>query len=152
MWDDDFDSERYRVEQVLEILEHAARRLDERAYVPLSVVRDAVTFIEAAECAAQVGQFTSISSAPVKSHWAAAQALSAMKDALNALDSGDASAAWRFARYTREYLELRPQHLRADDGPHSRRLFDRLAEAAALLDIGAPSAFPTTQRRPLSAT
>lgn len=143
MWDDDFDSERYRVEQVMEILEHAARRLDERAYVPLTVVRDAVDFMDAAERAAdgaaQVDQRESALSARLKPHWAGLHALTAMKDALNALDSGDASAAIRFARCTRQYIELRRKHLRADDSPTSRRLFERLAQAAAILNIGAPA-------------
>jgi hypothetical protein len=143
MWNDDFDRERYRAECVLEILEHAARRLDERAYVPLTVVRDAVAFIAAAEDAAydaaQAAEDSSALSARLRPHWAMPRALTGMQDALNALDSGDASAAARFARYARQYLELRQTQLRSDPSPQSERLFDRLAKAAAILDIGAPA-------------
>jgi hypothetical protein len=156
MREDDFDSERFRVEQVLDILEHAAQRLDARAYVPLTVVRDAVSFIDAAEQAADDAADTNASnpslSTGLKPHGASSRALTGMKDALNALDSGDASAAWRFARFTREFLDLRREHLRPDNSPSSRRLFDRLAEAAAFLDIGASAMSPATRPRSLNAT
>jgi hemerythrin-like domain-containing protein len=170
---DDFESECYRVERVLELLKHAADRLDVRAHVPLTVLQDAIAFVDATEEiayeAAQADDSEPALSACLEQHMAARRPLVAMRDALRSLEHGDASAAARFARSAREYVELRRAHLRLDDrlfarasnrrraldelptpvdsveGAATRRLYDRLVEAAAILDIGAPTAFP---RRP----
>ncbi len=94
-----------------------------------------------------------------------------MEEALRSLNLGDASAANRFADFAQDYVQLRREHLRLDDRlfasarkafPKSmsavapaesldsvttRRLYDRLVEAAAILDIGVPTAFPVAGRR-----
>jgi hypothetical protein len=166
---DDFESERYRVERVLEILEHAAGRLDLRAHVPLRVLVDAVAFVEASEEtayeAAQADDSEPALSACLEQHMAARRPLAAMRAALQSLERGDASAANSFARSAREYVDLRRAHLRLDDrlfarapkprrapgestpiesveSAETRRLYGRLVETAAILDIGASSAFP----------
>ena len=96
-----------------------------------------------------------------------------MEEALGDLQLGDATAAARFARSAREYTFLRRDHLRLDDRlfaraqirgraldgsrepvesvepAATRRLYDRLVEAAAILDVGVPSAFPTARARRL---
>jgi hemerythrin-like domain-containing protein len=171
---DAFENERFRVERVLEILEHATRRLDAHAPVPLPLLRDAVRFISTSEAsayeAAQLDDSEPALSACLEQHAAAKRPLSAMTDALRALERGDAGAAARFARSTREYIELRREHLRIDDrlfaraprhgssrdeqmqfesvdGPETRRLYDRLVESAAILDIGVSTAYPPQLHR-----
>jgi hemerythrin-like domain-containing protein len=172
---DDFESERYRVERVLEILEHAANRLDFRAHVPLRVLQDAVAFVHASEEtayeAAQADDSEPALSACLEQHTAARRPLAAMREALEMLERGDAAAAARFARSAREYIDLRRAHLRLDDrlfarapkrrraldglltpvdsveSAETRHLYDRLVEATAILDIGAPTAFPRRQAR-----
>ena len=167
---DDFEGERYRVERVLEILEHAADRLDLRAHVDLTVLQDAVAFVHAAEEtayeAAQADDTEPAFSACLEQHAAARRPLAAMREALRSLEGGDASAAGRFVRSVREYIDLRRAHLRLDDrlfmrtpkprraldestpplksaeSADARRLYDRLADAAAILGIGVPTAFP----------
>jgi hemerythrin-like domain-containing protein len=104
---------------------------------------------------------------------AARRPLTAMEEALRELERGDATAAARFAQSAREYAFLRREHLRLDDRLFSRaqigaraldrsrepaelvepeemkRIYDRLVEAAAILDIGVPSAFRTARARRL---
>jgi hemerythrin-like domain-containing protein len=172
---DDFESERFRVERVLEILEHAARRLDARAHVPLTVLKDAVAFIRVSEESAGETAGSDDSepalTACVEQHQAAMAPLAAMTRALDALDRGQASAASRFAQAAREYIDLRREHLRIDDrlfararrrpalqdetatpidaveSAETRKLYDRLIEAAAILDIGVPTSSPVGRRR-----
>jgi hemerythrin-like domain-containing protein len=172
---DDFEDERYRVEQVLGILQHAADRLELRARVPLTVLKDAVTFVQGSEDvayeAAEADDSEPALSACLEQHTAARRPLAGMRKALTSLEHGDASAAAQFAKSAREYVDLRRAHLRLDDrlfarAPHPRtvergaqiesdesadttRLYDRLAEAAAILDIGAPTAFPRAHTRRL---
>jgi hemerythrin-like domain-containing protein len=176
---DDYESERYRVERVLEILEHAVGRLETRAYIPLSLLRDAVTFLRATEDAAyeaaQGGEEEPALFACIEQHVAARAPLNAMQEALTALERGDASAASRLAGAARQYTQLRREHMRVDDrlfasnlsrprrahgsapeepveSPATRQIYDRLVEASGILDIGAPPAFPgKTRTRPLGA-
>jgi hypothetical protein len=171
----EFESERSRVEHVLQLLDDAAVRLRSRAHVPLVLLNDAVEFLTASEDAAletaQADDDRPTLSACLEQHWAARLRLTAMQEALLSLNLGDASAAARFADYAREYVQLRQEHMRLDDRlfasalkafPKSmaaalpaeaaesvttRRLYDRLVEAAALLDIGVPTAYPVAGRR-----
>ena len=121
---DTFESERYRVERVLEILEHAVNRLGARAHVSVSLLKDAVAFLrgaeEAAYEAAQEDDSEPTLSACLEYYTAARRILAAMHETLRDLELGDATAATRFARSAREYIFLRRDHLRLDD-----RLFAR---------------------------
>lgn len=176
---DYFEGERYRAERVLQILEDAASRLEARAYIPLTVLSDAVAFIRATEDAAYDAAETSAGQPPlaacIEQHVEARAPLSAMEDALRDLERGEAAAAPRFVRSAREYVRLRREHLRLDDRlfarmarfssavstsdpaepvetPGTRHIYDRLVEASGILDIGAPAVFPTARRRKLGAT
>jgi hypothetical protein len=163
---DDHESERFRVERVLEILEHASSRLDVHAHVPLTLLRDAVTFIDTSEAAAceaeELDDSEPALSACLEQHAAARRPLSAMKEALRSLEWGDVSAVARFARSARDYVEVRREHLRTDDhlfkrapgrasttaaecieDTETRRLYDRIVESAAILDIGISTAYPS---------
>ncbi len=169
---DEFEIERCRAEHVMEILEHCAQRLESRAYVPLSVLSDAVAFIrsseDAAYDAAQMGDENPPLSACVEQHVAAMKQLHGLQDAMAGLQDGDAAAAGRFVWFAREYVRLRREHIRLDDrlftarrpanvdrrapidaveSVGTRQLYDRLIEAAEMLDIGAPTAFPTRSTR-----
>jgi hypothetical protein len=172
---DDFETDRYRVDHVLQILESAADRLQLRANVPLMVLNDALEFLtaseEAALAAAQADDDRPTLSACLEQHWAARLRLTAMQEALLSLQLGDASAAGRFADFTRQYVQLRREHMALDDRlfasarkafPKSmsaaapiesaesvttRRLYDRLVEAAAILDLGVATAYPVAGRR-----
>ena len=172
---DDFESERYRVERVLEILEHAVGRLSARAHVSVSLLADTVAFLRGAEEAAydeaQTDDSEPTLTACPEYCAAARRPLAAMEEAVRDLERGDATAAARFARSAREYAYLRREHLRLDDRlfaraqvrgramdasrapvefvepAATRQLYDRLVEAAAILDIGVPSAFPTARTR-----
>jgi len=172
---DDFEGERYRVERVLEILEHAVDRLSARAHVSMSLLRDAVAFLRGAEEtayeAARADDSEPTLSACLEYFSAVRRPLAAMQEALRDLELGDATAATRFARSAREYVFLRRDHLRLDDRVFARaqmrghaldgsrepvesvepaatrRLYDRLVEAAAMLDTGAQSASPTARAR-----
>ncbi|HET7221464.1 MAG TPA: hypothetical protein VFJ02_25585 [Vicinamibacterales bacterium] len=166
---DDFESERFRVERVLDIVGHAADRLDARAYVPLSLLRDAVAFIGASEDAAyEAGQVSAgepTLSSCMAEHVAAREPLRAMHDALAAMERGEVSASSWFVRAARDYVRLRREHMRADDrlfaatarpGDHrgtptaieavetegTRHLYDRLVEESAMLEVAAPAALP----------
>jgi hemerythrin-like domain-containing protein len=135
------------------------------------VLRDAVELIRASEDAAheavQVSEGVPPLSACVEQHIAARPRLKAMQEALRALERGDAAAGFRFARSAREYVQLRREDLRLDDrlfasaprhanekpsplesveSAATRQVYDRLVEASAILDIGAPTAFPTATR------
>ena len=172
---DTFESERCRVGRVLEILEHAVNRPDARAYVWVSLWQDAVTFLrraeEAAYEAAQEDDSEPIPSACLDYFKAARRPLAEMQEALRDLGLGDATAATRFMRSAREYIFLRREHLRIDDRlfaraqvpgraldrsrepgelvepVETRRLYDHLVEAAAILGLDVPSAFPTARVR-----
>ena len=162
---DDFSSERYRLERVLDILEDAANRLNARAQVPFSLVRDAVEFIRATEdsaySATEEGEVDPPLSACVQQHFAARKPLETMERTLAALERQEAPATSEFVRAARNYIQLRRDHLRADDqlfatatGPRqgtpptvesvetarARRCYARLIEAAAPPDIGGPPA------------
>jgi nucleotide-binding universal stress UspA family protein/hemerythrin-like domain-containing protein len=166
MLQDRFENERYRVERVLEILEHAASRLEAHAYIPLTILSDAVAFIRATEDAAYEASQTSAGkpalSACIDQHLAARVPLVDMAAALRELEHGNADVAPRFVRSAREYVRLRRDHLRADDrlfataarepreasAPdavesvetrETRRIYDRLVEASGILDIGVPT-------------
>jgi hemerythrin-like domain-containing protein len=167
---DDFEDDRYRVERVLEILEHAVGRLDARAHVSVPLLKDAVTFLRRAEEAeyeaAQVDDSKPMLSACAEYQTAARLPLAGMEKALRDLERGGRAAEARFARSARQYIDLRRGHLRLDDRlfasaqarrravagasqpvqsvetPDTHGLYDRLVEAAAILHIGAPSAFP----------
>ena len=172
---DIFESERERIERVLEILEHAVARLDARAHVSLNLLKDAVTFLRRAEEAAyeasQADDSEPTLTACLEYCAAARRPVAAMEEGLKELAAGDATAAARFARAARFYAFLRREHLRLDDRlflraqargrvldlsrepaepgepEETKRLYDRLVEAAAILDIGVPSAFPTARPR-----
>jgi hemerythrin-like domain-containing protein len=170
---DIFESERYRVERVLEILEHAVSRLGGRTQVSVSLLKDAVAFLRGAEEtafeAAQEDDSEPTLSGCLEYYTAARRILAGMQETLQDLELGDAAAATRFARSAREYIFLRRDHLRLDDRlfaraqvrgraldgsrepvelvepEETRRLYDRLVEAAAILGLGVPSAFPTVR-------
>jgi hypothetical protein len=173
---DNFESERYRIERVLEVLEHAVRRLGTGAHVSVSLLKDAVAFLrgaeEAAYEAAQADDSEPTLTACLDYCAAAKRMLAAMEEALRALELGDATAADRLARSTREYGLLRRDHPRLDDRlfarargaghaldgsresvelvePEGTSLYDRIVEASAILDIDVPSAFPTARARRL---
>ena len=135
---DTFESERYRVERVLEILEHAVNRLGARAHLSVSFLKDAVAFLRRAEEgayeASQEDDSEPILKACLEYYTAARRALAAMQKALRDLELGDATAATRFARSAREYIFLRRQHLRLDD-----RLFARAQRRDGALE-GIPRA------------
>jgi hypothetical protein len=165
---DDFESERYRMGRVVEILEHAVRRLEDGGQVPLSLLRDAVTFIRTSEENAYEAARTDDSepalSACIEHHFAARRPLSAMAESLKDLESGNAAGIARFARAARDYADLRRRHLDLDDAlfarghqqpavrdePNSpavlvetadiRRIYDGLVEVAALLALDVPTA------------
>jgi hemerythrin-like domain-containing protein len=160
---DDFGTERYRLERVLDILEDAANRLNVGAHVPPSVLRDAVEFIRATENTAYSDTEESESDLPlsacIQQHVAARVPLEAMERSLAALEHGQAQAT-EFVRAARKYIQLRRDHLRADDQlfagsavpvtadapgveavetASARRSYQRLIEESATLDIDRPS-------------
>ncbi len=116
---DAFESERVRVERVLDILEQVTNRLEGHADVPLAVLADAVAFIKASEDAAyeaaQVGAGEVVLSACLDQHLAAREPLRGMMHALAAIERGEAGASTRFVRHARDYGRLRRDHMRADD-------------------------------------
>jgi hemerythrin-like domain-containing protein len=161
---DDFGTERYRLERVLDILEGAADRLNVRAHVPPSLLRDAVEFLGATENTAYGDTEESESDLPlsacVQQHVAARVPLEAMERSLAAVERGQTQATAAFVRAARKYIQLRRDHLRADDQlfagsaapakadapgveavetASARRSYQRLIEESATLDIGRPS-------------
>lgn len=170
---DDFESERYRVERVIEILERAASRL-ESGQVPLSLLTDAVAFINRSEEAAyeaMLDEDEPALSRCLDQHTAVSGPLATMQDTLGALGIGDPTAAGRFARAVADYVKLRREHLAADDrlfarasqrvapveqsgmpvelveSADTRQLYDRVVEASSLLEVGVATAFPNVQSR-----
>ena len=176
---DDFESERDRVERVIEILEHAATQLEAGRPVPLSVLIDAVAFINRSEEAAyeaMLDEDEPALSRCLEQHTAMRVPLATMQDTLGALEGGDVTAIGRFARAVAEYVKLRRDHLAADDrlfarasrrvpaieqsgvpvelveNADTRGLYDRVVEAGSLLELGVATALPNVQsRRPKSA-
>ena len=161
---DDFATERYRLERVLDILDDAADRLNARAYVPPSLLRDAVEFIRATENTAYSDTEENENDLPlsacVQQHVAARVPLEAMERSLPAVERGQARATAAFVRAARNYIQLRRDHLRADDQLFAgsgvpitadapgveavetnaaRRSYQRLIEESATLDIGRAS-------------
>jgi hemerythrin-like domain-containing protein len=159
---DEFQTERHRVERVLEILESIAARLEGRRYVPLTLLGDAVEFVRASEDAAYEASQTDEEGPPlsacVEQHVAARVPVREMQQAVRALETGETAAADRFAQFAREYVRLRRDHLRLDDRlflrlrvvqpakdatsqpsdetverPTTRQIYDRLIEASAAL-------------------
>ena len=106
------ESERFRVERVLEILERAAGRLDDGTRVPIAVIKDAVTFMraseEAAYEAAQADDSEPTLSACLEQIAEGRRLLTRMQEAIRTLELGDASAAARCAQYARDYVDRRP--------------------------------------------
>jgi hemerythrin-like domain-containing protein len=171
---DDFGSERDRVERVIEILEHAANQLEAGAHVPVSVLSDAVAFINRSEEAAYEAMLDEDEpglSRCLEQHTAVSRPLATMQEAVAALAGRDATAAVRFAGAVAEYVKLRREHLALDDrlfakasrsvpaveapstpielveSPDTRRLYDRVIEAGALLEMGVSTAFPNVRSR-----
>jgi hemerythrin-like domain-containing protein len=169
---DDFETERVRVERVIEILEHVTAQLEAGQHVPLSVLRDATAFISRSEEAAyeaMLDEDEPTLSRCLEQHTVVRRPLGTMQEALGALADGEAAAAGRFAGAVAAYAKLRREHLALDDrlfaraarsapeldvpsmpvelveSPETRRLYDRVVEAAALLNIGASTAFPNAQ-------
>ena len=166
---DVFDTERQRVERVLDILEEASSRLERGAEIPQSVLGDALEFIRSSENAAyeaaQISEGEPVLSACIEQHVAARAPVRGMEAALSALRGGDDSGKPRFARFAREYAHLRREHMRLDDRLFSaagktppkqetkdqlglvesadpRQAYDRLVEAAATLAHGGAGARP----------
>lgn len=167
---DTFESERFRVEHILAILEHATTRLEEGAQVPTTLLQDAVAFLMASEDAAyeatQLDDSEPTLSACLEQIAVGRQLLTRMQASIPSLAGDTASAAVRFAQAARTYIQLRREHARLDErlfarvktGRHpldrsdapsaavesvdTRALYDRVVEAAAVLDIGVPTAFP----------
>lgn len=171
---DNFESERYRVERVIEILEHAATRLEAGDHIPLSLMTDAVAFINRSEEAAyeaMLDEDEPALSQCLEQHTVVTRPLAVMQDALAAFARGEKGSARRFGRAVAAYVQLRREHLAADDrlfarasrrivaaeqpvipielveSEDTRRLYDRVIEAGSLLDIGVSTAFPTAQTR-----
>jgi hemerythrin-like domain-containing protein len=169
---DDFESERYRVERVIEILERAATQLEAGGHVPASMLTDAVAFINRSEQAAyeaMLDEDEPALSRCLEQNTAVSRPLATMQEALAALAGGDAAATVRFARAVEDYVKLRREHLAVDDrlfaraarrfpvveepstpiefveSPDTRRLYERVIEAGALLDMGISTAFPNVQ-------
>ena len=145
MWRDNLESERYRIERVLEILEHAVGRLGTGAHVSVSLLKDAIAFLrgaeEAAYEAAQADDSEPTLTACLGYCAAVRQVLATMEEALRALESGDATAAARLARSTREYALLRRDHPRLDDRlfagtPGRGRVSDGSSESVDLTERG----------------
>ena len=160
---DDFDTERKRLEQVLNILERVADRLDANEHVPLPVIRDTVDFIRAIESSAYDASQEDAGELPlsecVQQHAAARVPLSVMTRAFLDVEGGNAAAASTFVFAAREYIRLRRDHLRADDQlfltakpsasstpqqvdvepKATRNCYERLIKEAAALNIRAPS-------------
>ncbi len=92
---DIFESERYRVERVLEILEHAVSRLGARTQVSVSLLKDAVAFLRGAEEtafeAAQEDDSEPTLSGCLEYYTAARRILAGMQETLQDLELGDAS-------------------------------------------------------------
>lgn len=164
---DDFEGERDRVERVIEILGRAAMQLEAGRQVPLSVLTDAVAFINRSEEAAyeaMLDEDEPALSRCLEEHTNVAGPLATMQDALGAMAGGDAAAAGRFTGAVAEYVKLRRDHLAADDrlfarasrrvpaieqsgtpvelveSPDTRRLYQRVLEAGSLLDLGVATA------------
>lgn len=169
---DDFETERERVERVIEILQHTGTQLGSGKAVPLSVLEDAVAFISRSEEAAyeaMLDEDEPALSRCLEQHTAVSGPLATMQEALAALAGGDARAARRFSAAVADYAKLRREHLALDDrlfarasrstatvdmqstpiefveSPDTRRLYDRIVEAGALLDIGVSTAFPNVR-------
>jgi hemerythrin-like domain-containing protein len=174
MLHDEFESERFRVERVLEIVEHAGERIDARAYVPVSLLKDAVEFIRVAEDAAYEASQTSAGAPPlsacIEQHIAAREPLRGMQAAVRAMGRREAVAGVWFARMAREYVRLRRDHMRADDRlfaatarPHEhepaptwfesvesariRQIYDRLVEESTMLEIATPASGSVSRGR-----
>lgn len=162
---DDFESERYRVERVIEILERAATQLEAGGRVPPGVLTDAVAFItrsEATAYEAMLDEDEPALSRCLEQHMVVSRPLATMREALAALVGGDAAAIVPFVRAVAEYVKLRREHLAVDDrlfarasravpavaeprtpiefveSPDTRRLYDRVVEAGSLLEVSAP--------------
>ncbi len=171
---DTFESERYRVERVIGILEHAATRLEAGEHIPLSVLTDAVAFINRSEQAAyeaMLDEDEPALSRCLREHTAVRRPLAMMEETLAAVAAGEKGSAGRFARAVAEYARLRREHLAGDDrlfarasrraaaveppaipiefveSADTRRLYDRVIEAAAVLDMGVSTAFPNVHGR-----
>jgi hemerythrin-like domain-containing protein len=171
---DEFASERDRVERVIEILEHAATQLAAGRPVPLGVLHDAVAFINRSEEAAyeaMLDEDEPALSCCLEQHTAISGPLATMRDAVATLDGGDSAVAGRFAAAVAEYAKLRREHLAVDDrlfarasrsvravdlqstpialveAPDTQRLYDRVVEAGALLEMGVSTAFPNVPSR-----
>ena len=133
---DAFETERFRVERVLEILEHAARRLDDGEDVPSSLLKDAVAFVRASEEAAYEAGELDDSRPPLtaclEEHAAAWPLLKAMEESLPTVTHDDAVAADRFAHAAHDYVAQRREHLRLDD-----RLFATAATVRRHVDESA---------------
>jgi len=169
---DNFESERDRIERVIEILEHAATQLGAGRHIPLRLLQDAVAFVNRSEEAAyeaMLDEDEPALSRCLEQHTAISGPLATMQDALAALAGGDDRAADRLARAVAEYANLRREHLVLDDrlfarasrsapvvdvqstplefveSPDTRRLYDRIVEAGALLELGVSTAFPNVQ-------
>jgi hemerythrin-like domain-containing protein len=171
---DELESERDRVSRVIEILEHAASQLEAGRHVPLTVFQDAVAFIDRSEeCAyeAMLDEDEPALSRCLEQHTAVSRPLAMMQEAVAALADGDQRAADWLARAVTEYAKLRREHLAADDrlfarasrpgravdvpstpiefveSPDTRRLYDRIVEAGAMLELGVSTAFPNAPGR-----
>lgn len=157
---DHFANERQRLERVLEILDAVASRLEMGGVLPLDLLGDAFEFVRASEEeayeASQMSDGEPTLSVCVEQHIAARIPIRGMQQALFGLQWDEKSAGGRFARYAREYVRLRREHMRFDDHlfPHARqpakdpgggageqtmespgtqRIYDRLLERAACL-------------------
>jgi hypothetical protein len=166
---DDFEGERFRVERVIEILEHATARLVAGRQVPLSVLTDAVAFINRSEEAAyeaMLDEDEPALSRCLEQHTAVSRALATIGEALAALRGGNKASVAGFAQAVAEYVKLRRAHLAADDrlfarvsravpaverpkmpievveNKETRQLYDRVVEAGALMQMGVSTAFP----------
>ena len=161
---DDYSTERYRLRRVLDILEDTTNRISVRAHVPPSLMRNVVGFIRATENNAYSDTEETESDPPlsacVRQHIAARAPLEAMERSLAALELGETRATAEFVRAARTYIQLRREHLRADDQlfatsaqlvvstppgvdavetASARRCYERLIGAAAEFDVGRSS-------------
>jgi hemerythrin-like domain-containing protein len=157
------ETERDRVERVVQILADAAGLMEGGRQIPLDVLSDAVTFVscseEAAYDAMKADEDEPALSRCLDQHAAVRRPLTTMLMSLEALAGGNRSATAQFVQAVQEYVTLRIEHFRLDDrvlvaprrhspvldGPDTpveflettvmRRLYDQVIEAAGVLGI-----------------
>ena len=175
---DTFESERYRVERVLEILEHAVDWLGARVHVSVSLLKDAVAFLRGAEEAAYEAAQEDDSEPtlsgsgwnttqppggywrPCTRHFGTSNSATQMppcgspgrRASISSWIGETICASTIDCLRERKYAAARWMDRRASGigrayKTDTNALDDCLVEAAAILGLGVPSAFPTARAR-----